>query len=101
MTRESTVERSRPASSPPRQRKAGTGAPKPAERVPRGRKVRVVAAVRSGILGVHEALQRYGLSLEEFLGWERETAAEIMRRRESGRMRELTRFRRRSGGRGH
>lgn len=58
-------------------------------------RVRVVAAVQCGLLGMHDALQRYGLSLEEFLGWEQEAAAELLRRRETGRLRELTQFRRR------
>jgi len=56
----------------------------------RRRKARVVAAVRGGILGLHEALERYSLSLEEFIEWEREVAAELAERRRTGRMRELT-----------
>jgi hypothetical protein len=35
------------------------------------RKAEVVAAVRGGLLGIKEACQRYGLSEEEFHGWER------------------------------
>jgi hypothetical protein len=57
----------------------------------RRRKARVVAAVRGGILSLHEALERYSLSLEEFIEWEREVAGELAERRRSGRLRELTR----------
>lgn len=56
----------------------------------RRRKARVVAAVRAGILSLHEALQRYSLSLEEFIEWEREVSSELAERRRTGRMRELT-----------
>lgn len=35
------------------------------------RKAAVLAAVRSGIITVEEACQRYGLSEEEFLSWQR------------------------------
>ena len=35
------------------------------------RKAAVVAAVRSGAIGLEEACRRYGLSDEEFLAWER------------------------------
>ena len=35
------------------------------------RKAEVVAAVNGGLLTVDEACQRYGLSLEEFAGWQR------------------------------
>ena len=35
------------------------------------RKAEVVAAVSGGLLSVDEACQRYGLSLEEFAGWQR------------------------------
>ena len=35
------------------------------------RKAEVVAAVTSRLLGVEEACARYGLSLEEFLSWQR------------------------------
>jgi len=35
------------------------------------RKAEVVAAVRSGGIGLEEACHRYGLSEEEFLAWER------------------------------
>ena len=55
----------------------------------RRRKVRVVAAVRGGILSLREAIERYSLSLEEFIEWEREVGAELAERRRTGRMREL------------
>jgi hypothetical protein len=35
------------------------------------RKAEVVAAVNGGLLSVDEACERYGLSLEEFAGWQR------------------------------
>ena len=35
------------------------------------RKAEVVAAVRSGLLSLDEACRRYGISMEEFLSWER------------------------------
>ena len=35
------------------------------------RKAEVVAAVRNGLIGMDEACERYRLSVEEFLDWER------------------------------
>ena len=35
------------------------------------RKAEVVSAVNGGLLSVDEACERYGLSLEEFAGWQR------------------------------
>ncbi len=35
------------------------------------RKAEVVAAVRNGLIGMDEACERYRLSVEEFLNWER------------------------------
>ena len=35
------------------------------------RKAEVVAAVNGGLLSVDEACERYGLTLEEFAGWQR------------------------------
>jgi len=35
------------------------------------RKAEVVAAVRAGIISIDEACQRYTLSVEEFLSWQR------------------------------
>jgi Protein of unknown function (DUF1153) len=35
------------------------------------RKAEVVAAVRAGVLSLEEACQRYTLSIEEFLSWQR------------------------------
>ncbi len=56
----------------------------------RRRKARVVAAVRGGLLSLHEALKRYSLSLEEFIEWEREVGREVAERRRTGRMRALS-----------
>ena len=64
----------------------------------RRRKARVVAAVRGGLLSLHEALQRYSLSLEEFIEWEREVGRDVAARRRSGRMRDLSLIRGKSGG---
>jgi hypothetical protein len=63
----------------------------------RRRKARVVVAVRSGLLSLHEALARYSLSVEEFIGWEREVAGELAERRRTGRLRELTSLRGKTG----
>lgn len=35
------------------------------------RKAEVVAAVRGGLLSLDEACQRYTLTVEEFIGWQR------------------------------
>ncbi|MBI1233933.1 MULTISPECIES: CtrA inhibitor SciP [Hyphobacterium] len=35
------------------------------------RKAEVVAAVRGGLLSLEDACERYRLSVEEFLGWQR------------------------------
>ena len=35
------------------------------------RKAEVVAAVRAGVISIEEACQRYTLSVEEFLSWQR------------------------------
>jgi hypothetical protein len=40
-------------------------------RWPIRRKAEVVAAVRGGLLSLEEACQRYSLSVEEFLNWQR------------------------------
>lgn len=34
------------------------------------RKAEVVAAVRGGLLSLHEACERYSLTIEEFLAWQ-------------------------------
>jgi len=50
----------------------GTAAPPKPERWVAHRKAEVVAAVRGGLLSLSEACQRYTLSVEEYLTWERE-----------------------------
>lgn len=35
------------------------------------RKAQVVVAVRSGLISIDDACQRYNLSIEEFLSWQR------------------------------
>jgi hypothetical protein len=47
------------------------GPPKP-QRWVAHRKAEVVAAVRGGFISLGEACQRYALSAEEYLSWERE-----------------------------
>lgn len=46
------------------------------------RKVRVVAAVRSGAIPLHQALARFNLSAEEFVEWEREVGEDLARKRQ-------------------
>ncbi len=56
-----------------------TGQPLTAESLPSentvrwviSRKAEVVSAVRNGLIGLDEACERYKLSVEEFLNWER------------------------------
>jgi len=43
------------------------------------RKAEVVAAVRNGLIGLDEACERYRLSVEEFLNWERLVSAHGLR----------------------
>ena len=45
------------------------------------RKIRVVAAVRGGILSLHQALERFDLTLDEFYKWEREVGEDMARGR--------------------
>jgi hypothetical protein len=45
--------------------------PNKAVRWPIRRKAEVVAAVRGGLLSLEEACERYSLSVEEFLNWQR------------------------------
>ncbi len=35
------------------------------------RKAQIVAAVESGMISIDDVIQRYGLSIEEFAGWQR------------------------------
>lgn len=35
------------------------------------RKAQIVAAVESGLMSIDEVIERYGLSIEEFAGWQR------------------------------
>jgi len=45
------------------------------------RKIRVVAAVQGGILSLHQALERFNLTLDEFYKWEREVGEDMARGR--------------------
>src|SRR5688572_8955598 len=47
----------------------------------RRRKIRVVAAVHGGLIPLYVALQRFNLTAEEFLEWEREVRNELARKK--------------------
>lgn len=59
------------------------------------RKAEVVAGVRAGLITLEEACQRYNLSLEEFLSWQRLIESHGMRGLRTTR---LQRYRRNDGG---
>ena len=46
------------------------------------RKIRVVAAVRGGMLSLHQALERFNLTLGEFYEWERDVGKDVAHRRQ-------------------
>jgi hypothetical protein len=46
------------------------------------RKIRVVAAVRSGLIPLRQALERFNLSPEEFVQWEHEVGQDVARKRQ-------------------
>jgi hypothetical protein len=57
---------------PSRSPAVGAGAPPPRpERWLPQRKAEVVAAVDGGVLSLDDALERYALTIEEYLGWQR------------------------------
>ncbi len=64
-----------------------TGQPLTAESLPSentvrwviSRKAEVVSAVRNGLIGMDEACERYRLSVEEFLNWEKLVSAHGLR----------------------
>jgi hypothetical protein len=45
------------------------------------RKIRVVAAVRSGMTPLYLALRRFNITVKQFVEWEREVDEEIARRK--------------------
>jgi hypothetical protein len=49
---------------------AGAAPPRPDRWLPQ-RKAEVIAAVDGGVLSLDDALERYSLSIEEYLGWQR------------------------------
>jgi len=49
------------------------------------RKIRVVAAVRGGMLSLHQALERFNLTLDEFYEWEREVGEDMAHGRRKSR----------------
>ncbi len=56
------------------------------------RMVRVVAAVRGGMISLPQALERFGLTVEEFVQWERDVGkdlARMRRRKKTRRMRPI------------
>lgn len=58
------------------------------------RKAEVVAGVRSGLISLEEACERYSLSVEEFLSWQRLIESHGMRGLRTTRLQE---YRRNSG----
>ena len=48
----------------------------------RRRKIRVVAAVRNGLLPLHQALERFNICPEEFVQWEQEVGQDVARKRQ-------------------
>ena len=46
------------------------------------RKTRVVTAVRSGVISLHEALERFNISAEQFVEWEYEVGRDMVRKRQ-------------------
>ncbi len=56
------------------------------------RKISVVAAVRGGMISLPQALERFGLTVEEFVQWERDVGkdlARMRRRKKTRRMRPI------------
>ncbi len=56
------------------------------------RKAEVVAAVRNGLIGQDDACERYRLSAEEFLNWEKLIAAHGLRGLQVTRLQQYRRF---------
>jgi len=56
------------------------------------RKIRVVAAVQSGMISLSQALERFGLTVEEFLQWEIEVGKDVARKRQASKKRRTRRF---------
>ncbi len=45
------------------------------------RKIRVVAAVRGGMISLPQALERFGLTVEEFIQWELDVGKDLARKK--------------------
>ena len=56
------------------------------------RKIRVVAAVQGGMISLSQALERFGLTLEEFIQWKREVGKDLARKRQANKKRRTRRF---------
>ena len=56
------------------------------------RKIRVVAAVQGGMISLSQALERFGLTVEEFVQWEREVGKDLARKRQPSKKRRTRRF---------
>jgi hypothetical protein len=56
------------------------------------RKIRVVAAVQGGMISLPQALERFGLSVEEYLQWERDVGKDVARTRHANKKRRTRRF---------
>ena len=61
------------------------------------RKAKVVAAVRGGLISLEEACQRYRLSVEEFLSWQRSIDRHGMRGLRTTRLQDYRAAARRNG----
>jgi hypothetical protein len=48
-------------------------------------KVRVVAAIQSEMISLPQALERFNISVEELVQWERDVGADVARRLRAGR----------------
>ena len=58
----------------------------------RRRKLRVVSAVQGGMISLPQALERFGLTVEEYVQWEREVGEDLARRRQANKKRWKRRF---------
>lgn len=56
------------------------------------RKIQVVAAVQGGMISLPQALERFGLTVEEYLQWEREVGKDVARTRQANKKRRTQRF---------
>jgi hypothetical protein len=62
------------------------------QRALRRRKIQVVAAVQGGMITLPQALERFSLSVEEFLQWERDVGKDVARKRLAHKKRRARRY---------